>query len=261
MNRSVHLTASAVLIAAAGLGPLGCVHTRSDCGPGSCKTTADCRGMACRAGGTLEDCYRNWVDTTWPEHYNYAARQAVLAPFAQQAANGQFLNQSIWNWYFEPGTAELNAAGRAKLDSLARASHPDPKVYVQLARDLPYTPENADKYAEQVNELTVKRVEAVRKYLASHPGTAGYEIAVHNAPTPALYAPFGAFAFRTQTIGYVGGLNLAQMQQGGAGGLGLGGLGGGAISGAGGLLQGGATVGGPGTPQGATPPPSGDGSN
>ncbi len=46
--------------------------------------------LGCVTGGgkTHGDAYRNAVDPCYPERYNHAARQAVLAPFAQQVHNG-----------------------------------------------------------------------------------------------------------------------------------------------------------------------------
>ena len=49
----------------------------------------------------------NLVDPCYPERYNYhgpAGGQAALAP---QVQNGHVLDQTIWNYYFEPGTDKL----------------------------------------------------------------------------------------------------------------------------------------------------------
>jgi hypothetical protein len=263
MNQTVRAAAAAVVMAATGLASVGCTHTGTACGPTACgpKVAGACGPAGCgpagcgagmrHSGASIEDLYRNVVDTTWPEHYNYAARQAVIAPFAQQAANGHFLEQTIWNWHFEPGTANLNGAGRAKIEALARTTpRPDPKVFVQYAQDLPLTAENADNFAALASELTAKRIDAVRKYLEAQPGnTVPYEIVAHNAPTPGIYSQFAATAFRGQPLGYVGGLLT-----------GMGALGAGQnIAGGATLNQGTTTVGGPGTPQGSTPPASGSG--
>lgn len=187
MKRSIRV-ATAALVLASGLGSIGC---------------------ASRTGVTAGDRYRNAVDTTWPEHYNYAARQAVVGPFAQQAANGHFINQTIWNWYFEPGTDKLNPAGIEKLDSLARATPaPDTRIYLQAARDILVTPENTDKVAGLRDDLTARRAAAVQKYMGTQPGnTVNYEIAVHDMPSPQLPAAFAASAFRGQAQGYRGGLS------------------------------------------------------
>ena len=62
----------------------------------------------------------------------------MLAPFAAQVNNGQVLNQTVWNWYFETGTDKLTPAGRTKLDSIAQ-TRPQPdgrELYLQAARDV-----------------------------------------------------------------------------------------------------------------------------
>jgi hypothetical protein len=190
------------------------------------------------AGG--RDCgakYRNCVDTSWPDRYNFAARQAVLGPFAQQAANGHFINQTIWNWYFVPGTDQLNTAGMEKLDSIARSTPaPDPKLFLQAARDVPPSPDNLDKLAALRDDLTARRAAAVQRYMAAQPGsTVLYEIAVHDAPVPGIRADFAMNSFRGQRIGYVGGLMVAPFAgQASTGNVNVGG-GGGNISGAGGV--------------------------
>jgi hypothetical protein len=190
MKRSIRAAATAMILSS-GLGPLGCTHTDR-----------------CLGEGPLETKYRNCVDTNWPERYNYAARQAVLAPFEQQAASGHFLHQTIWNWYFEPGTDRLTAGGMQKLDSLARTTPgPDTKIYLQTARDLVMTADNIDKFAAQRTELDAKRAAAIQRYMSTQPGPAvAYEIAVHDAAVPGLNATFAGNAFRSQGRGYVGGI-------------------------------------------------------
>jgi hypothetical protein len=137
----------------------------------------------------------------------------VIAPFAQQVANGHFQNQVLWNWYFEPGTDKLNGAGTEKLDSIARTTpSPDTKLFLQAARDLGATPENTDKIVALRDELTARRAAAIHRYMATQPGpTVLYDVSVVDMPTPGLYAPFATRAFNGQLRGYVGGV------QGGAG--------------------------------------------
>ncbi|HJZ60209.1 MAG TPA: hypothetical protein VKE74_35025 [Gemmataceae bacterium] len=204
MNRFVRAAAAAA-IAAGGAGSVGCV---SDSGA---------HGDGAR--------YRNWVDPCYPERYNAVARQEVVAPFAGQVNNGHFLHQTMWNWYFEPGTDKLNTAGLAKLDSLARERpSPDPKIYLQTARDLAATAENADKIAAMREDLTARRAAAIQKYLATQPtigNPVAYEIFVHDAPTSGMPAEFAASAYRGQITGYRGGLaaggGTAPLSTGGGG--------------------------------------------
>jgi len=65
-------------------------------------------GMAL-AGGC--DCYRNLVDPCYPERYEFAARQEVIGAMAPQVYNGHVLDQTVWNYQFEPGTDRLTAGG------------------------------------------------------------------------------------------------------------------------------------------------------
>lgn len=207
--------AIAAAILPLGLASVGCAHNKSANG---------CNG----SGGERANCgdrYRNWVDTSWPDRYNYAARQAVVAPFAQQAGNGHFLHQSIWNWYFEPGTDKLTAGGMDKLSALARTTpSPDPRIYIQTAQDLPVTADNMDKIASARSELNGKRAAAIKKYMATQFGPAqDYEVYVHDAPVPGISGAFAGSAYRSQLKGYVGGLS--------AGTIGIGSVGGGSGSG------------------------------
>jgi hypothetical protein len=187
MNRFVR-AAAAALVAAGGAGSLGCV------------TTGD------REGGAR---YRNWVDPCWPERYNAVARAETLAPFSAQVTNGHVLEQTIWNWYFETGTDKLNTAGMAKLDSIAQTRpSPDPKLYLQVARDIATTPENMDKVAALRDDLTARRVVAIQRYMAAQPSIAPvtYEFFVHDPVVTGIYSDFSARAFRGQAQGYRGGV-------------------------------------------------------
>lgn len=110
-----------VAAAACGLAATGC-H-----GAGS--RTAERPGLGER--------YRNAVDPSWPERYNHTARAETLALFQAQAANGAYLDQTVWNYHFEPATDKLTASGIERLDYLVRKRGlPDGKVYLQTARDI-----------------------------------------------------------------------------------------------------------------------------
>jgi hypothetical protein len=187
-------------------------------------------GCASRTGVTLEDRYRNAVDVSWPERYNYAARESVLAPFAQQAATGHFYEQTLWNWYFEPGGDKLTPGGLEKLDAIARSTpSPDPKLYIQTARDIVVTPENADRLRTIRDELNAKRAAAIRTYMANQPGApVAFTVEVHDAPVPGIYAPFAIAALQGQLTGYKGGIGGGGgngAPTGGTGGAGIGGVG------------------------------------
>jgi hypothetical protein len=187
--------AAAALVLTGGLGSVGCAHKAATNG--------------CGANGAGSGNAGRWIDPSWPDRYTYAARQAVIAPFAQQVANGHFTNQTLWNWYFEPGTDKLNGAGMEKLDSIARTTpNPDTKLFLQAARDLGVTPENMDKVVALRDELTARRAAAIHRYMATQPGpTVLYDVSVVDMPTPGIYAPFAAQSFRGQLRGYTGGVS------------------------------------------------------
>jgi hypothetical protein len=220
MNRMIRAAAAAAILTS-GLGSVGCVGTGS-CGSGGCGPGGALRGNRDEGHGPIGDLWRNFVDPCNPERYNYAARQAVLYPFGQQVQNGHFLNQTIWNYYFETGTDKLTPAGFEKLDSLARTRPaPDPKLYIQAAVDLAVTDANAAKINDMRAELDVKRAAAIQKYLATVPAVApvAYEVYVHNAPVPSIIADAPAGAYRASLQGYRGGITGAA----GIGALGTGG--------------------------------------
>lgn len=155
----------------------------------------------------LGDCYRNWVDEAWPYRYDYAARQSVLEPFAQQAANGHFLEQTLWNWYFEPGSDRLTPGGIARLDAIARSTPvPDPKLYIQTARDIAATSDAPEKVHALRDDLNFRRALAIKQYMSSQPGIIPmpYEVFVTDAPVPGIYSAFAAQSFRAQIAGYTG---------------------------------------------------------
>src|SRR4051794_34307779 len=99
--------------------------------------------LCCAAAG-LTGCYgyRDLVDPCYPERYEYAARQEVKAALAPQVQNGHVLDQTVWNYHFEPGTDRLNQGGLDHLAHLARRRPaPDPVIYLQTAQpDVVYDP-------------------------------------------------------------------------------------------------------------------------
>ncbi len=205
--------ATAAAILTSGLCSVGCVGT----------------GNAANGHQSVGDHARTYHDPCYPERYNHAARQATLAPFAQQVHNGHVLNQTIFTYYFETGTDKLTSAGREKLDSIARTRPaPDPKLYIQAAtRDIPVTDANAAKILELRSELDVKRAAAIQKYLATVPTYApvSYEVYVHNPETPGISSEFAGSAYRSSASGSTGnvtggGASSTAPSTGGSGGSG-----------------------------------------
>ena len=204
MKRVMRAAAVAAL-AVGGTGSIGCAGSGHQAGEGAA------------GGGAV---YRQFVDPCYPERYNATARTETLAPFAAQVNNGNVLNQTIWNWYFEVNEKDrspsdrLTEAGRRKLDSIAQTRpSPDSRLYIQAARDLAVTGDNADKISGLRDDLTARRAAAIQKYMSTQPTIGGnavaYEIFVHDAPTSGMPAEFAASSFRSQTLGYRGGIGGA----------------------------------------------------
>jgi len=128
-------------------------------------------------------------DPCWPDRYANESRAAVVANFQPQVENGHVLDQTVWNQHFEYGTEKLNGAGMDKLDQLARRRpHPDPKVFLQTARDVGYDAAKADDYVSKRQELDTKRVAAVQKYLTTSltGRQVAFDIQVHDPAMPGI---------------------------------------------------------------------------
>jgi hypothetical protein len=202
--------AAAAAVLAAGVGSVGCV------GP----SAGTARG---EGHGPIGDGWRNAVDPCYPERYSHAAREAVVAPFAQQVHNGYVMNQTIYNWYFDYASDTLTPAALVKLDSLARARPaPDPKIILQTARDLPA---NTDltRMADVRADLDARRIVAIQKYMASQPSFApvAYEVLVSDPATPSISAEMSLRAYNGsfQSIkGSVSGAGTGVLGTGGGGG-------------------------------------------
>ncbi len=193
--------ARAKRVAAAAAVAAGCLGL---CGPAAADGGIFGRGSD-RPG--LQARTNNAYDPCWPERYNAVARQEVLAPFAAQALNGHIMNQTLWNYHFEPGTDRLTAAGVEKLDSLVRVRpHPDTKIYLQTARDIGVNLDALDKLADSRFDLDSRRAALVQKYLAAQPRPMPYEIYVHDPSDNSINSTAAGNAFRGQLQGYRGGI-------------------------------------------------------
>ena len=142
-----------------------------------------CTGALANSGCYL---YRQVVDPCYPERYACMARNEVNAAFAPQVANGHVLDQTMWNYHFDPGTATLTPGGMVHLAYLARRRpHPDPVVFLQTAHDVEYNPANPGTMPAERQNLDAKRAAAIKNYLAAE--TAGaqptpFQVVVHNPP-------------------------------------------------------------------------------
>jgi hypothetical protein len=138
--------------------------------------TAICFASGGLAAGVGCYCYHDLVDPCYPQRYEYAARQDTKACFAPQVLNGHILDQTVWNYHFELGTANLTQGGMDHLTYLARRRPcPDPIVYLQVAHDIAYDPAAPDKYVEARNTLDTKRMQVIQDYLTAQ--TAGRPVA------------------------------------------------------------------------------------
>jgi hypothetical protein len=151
------------------------------------------------AGGLAVACgcanYRNVVDPCYPERYEFASRKEVIEAFTPQVSNGHILDQTVWNYQFEPGTDRLTPGGMEHLTYLARRRpFPDGTIYLATAHDLVYDPATPEKYAEQRASMDAKRIQAIQNYLTAE--TAGrhvsFEVVVHDPPEQGIAAtPMG----------------------------------------------------------------------
>jgi hypothetical protein len=134
--------------------------------------------------------YRELVDPCWPERYNSMARVGVRTiPFAQ-ADKGHLLEQTVWNWHFEPdknGAASdhLSGAGMAVLSRIARTlPAPDLQLYLQNAQDIPYTDAVApDKLVAQRDQMNKRRIDSILRYMSTQTpsgGSGAFQVAVHD---------------------------------------------------------------------------------
>jgi hypothetical protein len=146
---------------------------------------------------SLSGCYEysDVVDPCYPARYYATSRNELIGAIAPQVNNGHILDQTVWNYDFDPGTDRLTAAGLLKLSYLARRRPaPDCTIYVQTAEDLSYDPATPNRLVESRTELDNKRREAVYKYLNAE--TAGrnltFNVLVHDPADPGFAArPLG----------------------------------------------------------------------
>jgi uncharacterized membrane protein YgcG len=152
-----------------------------------------CAGVLGAVGG-CDTCLHNLYDPCYPQRYEHMSAQEVNDLTAPQVQNGHVLDQTVWNFHFEPGTEKLTAGGLDHLAYLARRRPtPDTMIYLQAAQDIAYDPANPDKFAQARFDLDGKRIASIQKYLNAQ--TSGrhldFQVVVHDpaevgiAATPA----------------------------------------------------------------------------
>jgi hypothetical protein len=162
-------------------------------------------GMGCING------YRDLVDPCYPQRYDAEARHEVATSYAPQIANGHVLDQTIWNYDFEPGTDKLTGGGREHLAYMARRRpQPDPVVYLQTApaEEVGYDPAKPDEMADKRTELDAKRVVAVQKFLnAQTAGRRGdFQVLIHDPSEVGVPGAWGGVEYARMIGRAVGGL-------------------------------------------------------
>ena len=180
------------------------------------------------------DAYRNLVDPCYPQRYEFASRQETVAAMAPQVYNGHVLDQTVWNYQFEPSTDKLTIGGMEHLAYLARRRPaPDACVYVQTSHDVSYDAAMPGRYSEVRADLDGKRVQAVQNYLTAL--TAGrhltFEVSVHDPSEVGMAAVAAGVSITKHDFGYQG--NLPSSLGAGASNVAGGGGGAGAAGGAG----------------------------
>ncbi len=199
--------------------------------------TAACLTAGLTAGGGC-DVYRNLVDPCYPERYTYEARQEVRAAFGPQVHNGHVLDQTVWNYHFEPGTDKLTPGGMAHLGYLARRRpSPDCIVFLQTAQDVSYDPAAPEKFADARTKLDNGRIKAVQNYLNAQTAGRGvsFDVAVHDPAETGLAASSVGVSITKMNTGFQGNLpataGAGASSVSGGGGAGGGGAGGGTSGG------------------------------
>jgi hypothetical protein len=135
------------------------------------------------SAGCWQEQYYRCVDPCYPERYDLMARQEVNSAFAAQVNNGHVLDQTVWNYHFEPGTDKLTPGGEYKLTILARRRpHPDCKVYLQTAQDIEYNAAAPDVFVNRRTDLDARRVQVILRYLQAQTAArpVAWDVAVHD---------------------------------------------------------------------------------
>jgi hypothetical protein len=148
--------------------------------------------LACAAAASA-GCYgyRDLVDPCYPLRYSYMCREEVNAAFTPQVQNGQVLDQTVWNYFFELGTDRLNPLGMDRLAYIARRRpSPDCNLFLQTAQDVVYDPAAPEKMAEARHDLDARRVAAAQRFLISYMGTrpVDWHVVVIDPADPGLSA-------------------------------------------------------------------------
>lgn len=140
----------------------------------------------CYSTPSLQSRYQRFVDPCYPQRYGAMARASINETFGAQIANGHALEQTVWNYYFEPGTSILTPGGMFRLDYLTRRRPaPDPHIFLQTAYDVPFDATRPDLFVKGRADLNNRRIQTIYRYLQAQTAErpVPFKVTVHD-PSP-----------------------------------------------------------------------------
>jgi hypothetical protein len=130
----------------------------------ACERTSQLSAGECQCG--CPECNGRECHKYAERRYSLQSRAAVHDSLDAQAAQGRLHEQTLWNNYFVPQSAELHSSGRAFLDRMARRYRGRAiDLYVQTAHDLPFNSEQLDAFSRDRDALDLERATAAHRYL------------------------------------------------------------------------------------------------
>jgi hypothetical protein len=195
----------------------GCITApltaRGTCGDGTCGGCDGANGCGSGHGGDRDGVGPwNLIDRCYPQRYWHASEKEVNNLLTPQVQNGHVLDQTMWTYYFEPGTDRLTPAGLEKLGYIIRRRPcPDTMVYLQTANDIIYDPACPERFAGARQELDGLRVQALQKFLvaASAGRPADFQVVIHDPSDTSVPAAGPATILNRYTPSLSGRLSTA----------------------------------------------------
>lgn len=175
-------TACAALAGAVGLAGCNTMETLApsdaDCGPDGCAAKQTCFDGHCdHAGGGLSakfdklkrqienfDTEQLHPDHCWPEQYSREAMRRVNAPFGQQVKNGNAVEMTVWEHYFQlddegKPTDQLNEAGRRRIQYFARRKpYVIPSMQLQTSFDKELDAKRVQSLVASANRFSIEPI-------------------------------------------------------------------------------------------------------
>ncbi|MBI3462244.1 MAG: hypothetical protein HY000_04170 [Planctomycetes bacterium] len=117
--------------------------------PCACDSCCQEEGWLRRAGRSVATDYRR--NSTWPKPFLPAERESVCAPFALMVDKGWQAQNTLGNYHFSEGTANLTEAGKLRVRSIMNDVPPAYRtVYVPVG---------------ETEDLTTARLETVERFV------------------------------------------------------------------------------------------------